>query len=68
MEDFLLQLEMNYSISLINERSYDFFVHPVPNNEKVQSLLLKFGLSAPWAKKNQKFKHLENWFDVFLFI
>lgn len=44
MEDFLLQLEMNYSISLINERSYDFFVHPVPNNEKVQSLLLKFGL------------------------
>ena len=44
MEDFLLQLEMNYSTSLINERSYSFFVHPVPNNEKVHSLLLKFGL------------------------
>ena len=44
MEEFLLQLEMNYSTSLINERSYNFFVYPVPNNEKVQSLLLKFGL------------------------
>ncbi len=44
MEDFLLQLEMNYSTNLINERSYSFFVHPVPNNEKVQGLLSKFGL------------------------
>lgn len=36
--------------------------------KELHKLLLKFGLSAPWAKKNQKFKHLENWFDVFLFI
>jgi hypothetical protein len=44
MEDFLLQLEMNYPTSLINERSDDFFVYPVPNTAKIKALLYKLGV------------------------